>query len=269
MAGRASCSRVESTTASRSGENSLCVIDNAVLRLWYRRVVVRGISGSQVNMDNIVIIGSSGHAKVIIDIVQQEGKVNVVGLLDRFRPIGEKALGYPILGKEEDLPELMNRHVLNGAIVAIGDNFLRSKVAARIKEICPDLPFVCAVHPKASIAREVSIGEGTVVMAGVSINPCSSVGRFCILNTNSSLDHDSILEDFSSLAPGATTGGNCRIGQYSTVGIGAVLIHGIDIGENTVIGAGSLVMKSIGSFVVAYGSPARVIRNRKQGDKYL
>lgn len=220
-------------------------------------------------MDNIVIIGSSGHAKVIIDIVQQEGKYHVAGLLDRFRDVGERTLGYPVLGKEKDLPELIKTHALKGAIVAIGDNFVRSKVAAHIKEISPDLPFVSAVHPKASIATEVSIGEGTVVMAGVSINPCSSVGRFCILNTNSSLDHDSILEDFASLAPGATTGGNCRIGQYSAVSIRAILIHGIHVGEHTVVGAGSLVMKSIESFVVAHGTPARAIRNRKQGEKYL
>jgi acetyltransferase-like isoleucine patch superfamily enzyme len=106
-------------------------------------------------------------------------------------------------------------------------------------------------------------------MAGAAINPCCSVGRFCIMNTNSSLDHDSTLEDFASLAPGATTGGNCRIGQFSAVGIGAVMIHGIHVGEHTVIGAGSLVMKPIESFVVAYGSPARAVRNRKQGDEYL
>lgn len=173
------------------------------------------------------------------------------------------------MGKEEDLPELKEGHSLKGAIVAIGDNFIRSKVAARIREICPDLPFVCAIHPKASIATDVSIGEGTVIMAGVTINPCSSVGRFCILNTNSSLDHDSTMEDFASLAPSATTGGNCRIGEYSAIGIGAVLIHGVHVGEQSVIGAASLVMKPIESFVVAYGTPAKTIRNRKPGDKYL
>jgi len=220
-------------------------------------------------MDNIIIIGSSGHAKVIIDIIQQEGKYNIAGLLDQFRNAGEQTFGYPILGKEEDLPELMNVHALKGVIVAIGDNFIRSKVATRIRGMCPNLPFITTIHPKASIATEVSIGEGTVVMAGVSINPCSSIGRFCILNTNSSLDHDSILEDFASLAPGATTGGKCHIGQYSAIGIGANLIHGIQIGEHTVIGAGSLVMKSIESFIVAYGVPAKVIRNRDPGDKYL
>jgi sugar O-acyltransferase (sialic acid O-acetyltransferase NeuD family) len=220
-------------------------------------------------MDNIVIIGSSGHAKVVIDIVQQEGKYNIAGLLDRLRNVGEQTLGYPILGKEEDLPELTKVYAIRAAIVAIGDNFIRSKVVGWIKEICPDLPFVSAIHPKATIATKVSIGEGSVVMAGASINPCSSVGQFCILNTNSSLDHDSILEDFASLAPGATTGGNCRIGKYSTIGIGAVLIHGIHIGEQTVIGAGSLVLNSIGSAVVAYGQPAKAIRARNPGDKYL
>lgn len=220
-------------------------------------------------MNNIVIIGSSGHAKVIIDIVRQERKFNIVGLLDRFRNIGEQTFGCPILGQEEDLPKLIKAHALKGAIIAIGDNFIRSKVVTRITEISPDLPFVSAVHPSASIATEVTIGEGTVIMAGVSINPCASIGRFCILNTNCSLDHDSVLADFASLAPGAATGGNCRIGQHSAISIGAVLIHGINIGEHTVVGAGSLVMKSIDSFVVAYGTPAKVIRTRKPGDMYL
>jgi len=220
-------------------------------------------------MDNIVIIGSSGHAKVVIDIVQQEGRFNIVGLLDRFRSVGDQTSGYPILGKEEDLPNLIGVHLLKGAIIAIGDNFTRSKVAARIKAISPDLLLVSAIHPAASIASEVIIGEGTVVMAGVSINPCASIGRFCILNTHSSLDHDSVLADFASLAPGAIAGGNCRIGQYSAISIGAVLSHGVSIGEHTVIGAGSLVMKSIESFTVAYGTPAKVIRTRAPGDKYL
>ena len=106
-------------------------------------------------------------------------------------------------------------------------------------------------------------------MAGVSINQCSSIGKFCILNTNCSFDHDSVLADFASLAPGVTTGGNCRIDPYSAISIGTVLLHGIHIGQHTVIGAGSLVTKSIESFVVAYGTPAKVIRPRKPGDKYL
>lgn len=220
-------------------------------------------------MDNIVIVGSSGHAKVIIDIVEQEGRYKIAGLLDRYRKLGEHTLGYQILGREEDLPELTAKHALRGVIVAVGDNFIRSEVAARVGEICLDLPFVSAIHPKASIAKNASIGEGTVIMAGVAINPCCSIGRFCIVNTNSSIDHDSVMEDFSSLAPGVATGGNCRIGGYSAVGIGAVLVHDIRIGEHTVIGAGSTALNNIDSFKLAYGTPATAIRDRKPGDKYL
>lgn len=220
-------------------------------------------------MGNIIIIGSSGHAKVIIDIVQQEGKYNIEGLLDRVREVGDKVMGYPVLGQEEDLPELLKIHSLMGGIVAIGDNVLRSKVVARIREICPDFQFVSAVHPQSSVAINVAIGEGAVVMAGAVISPCCSIGRFCILNSNASLDHDSILEDYSSCAPGSTIGGNCLVGQYAAIGIGAVLIHGVHVGGHTVVGAGSVVIKSIESFVVAYGVPAKTIKIRKRGEKYL
>jgi sugar O-acyltransferase (sialic acid O-acetyltransferase NeuD family) len=229
--------------------------------------MIRGAARSA--MDSIVIIGSSGHAKVIVDIVQREGKYGIAGLVDRHREVGEETLGYRVLGKEEDLPQLVGARSLKGAIVAIGDNFVRSRVAARVQQLCPDLPFVRAIHPAASLGAEVSIGEGTVIMAGVSINPCSSVGRFCILNTRSSLDHDSTMEDFASLAPGVTTGGNCRIGECSAIGIGAVLVHGVQVGAHSVIGAASLVMKPVESFVVAYGSPAKTIRGREAGDRYL
>ena len=152
-------------------------------------------------MDKIVIIGSSGHAKVIIDIVEHEARYEIAGLLDRYRKVGEQTLGYQVLGQEEDLPQLLTSHTIRGAIVAIGDNSIRSKVTARVREVCPDLQFVSAIHPKTSIAKDVSVAEGTVIMAGVTINPCCSIGQFCILNTNSSLDHDSVMEDFSSLAP--------------------------------------------------------------------
>jgi acetyltransferase-like isoleucine patch superfamily enzyme len=106
-------------------------------------------------------------------------------------------------------------------------------------------------------------------MAGAVINPSCTIGRFCIVNTKASLDHDSVMDDFSSLAPGVTVGGNCRIGTHSAIGIGAVLRHGITIGDHTVVGAGSLVMSCVESFSVAYGVPARRIRDRRQGDKYM
>ena len=218
-------------------------------------------------MDRIVIFGSSGHAKVVLDIVEKEQKYQIAGLIDKFRSVGETVLGYPVLGGEEQLPEVVLQHSIKGGLIAIGDNCLRSEVAERIAKIYPPFVFLRAEHPGANIARDVTLGAGTVVMAGATINPCCSIGEFCILNTNSSLDHDSSMGAFSSLAPGAATGGAVRIGAYAAIGLGAMLLQGIEIGEHTVVGAGSTVLEDLDPCKVAYGTPARVVRERKPGEK--
>jgi sugar O-acyltransferase (sialic acid O-acetyltransferase NeuD family) len=220
-------------------------------------------------MDAIVVFGSSGHAKVVIDIVEKEGRYKIAGLLDGFRNVGEETLGYQVLGLEFDLPRLMGEYDLKGIIIAVGDNYSRAQVATRVSDICPNLPFVSTIYPNASIGKEATVGIGSVIMAGAVVNPCCQVGQFCIVNTSASLDHDSVMEDFSSLAPGATTGGNCRIGRYSAVCIGSVLRNGITIGEHSVIGAGSTVIKDVEPFALAFGCPAKKVRDRKPGDKYL
>jgi len=220
-------------------------------------------------MENILIIGSGGHAKVIIDIVEKEGKYHIVGLLNKSPTVNEKISGYDLLGKEADLPKFAKIHAIQGIIIAVGDNYTREKVVSRTQEKCPELSFFSAIHPQSTIAPDVSIGQGTVIMAGVSVNATSSIGEFCILNTNSSLDHDSQMGDFSSLAPGVIVGGECQINEFSAINIGAILIPRITIGKHSVIGAGSLVIKPVGSFEIVYGSPAEKIRKRKAGEMYL
>mgnify|MGYP000883490979 CR=1 FL=1 len=220
-------------------------------------------------MDNIVIVGSSGHAKVIIDMVEKAGQYRLIGLLDRFRQIGDLTLGHAVLGGEEHLPDLIQTHQIAGVIVGIGDNFVRAQVVARIRALCPGLPFVSAVHPSAQIGKGVVMGSGTVVMAGACINPDSRVGEHCIVNTRASLDHDSVMGDYASLAPGVTTGGGCVIGPYAAISIGATLIHRMEIGEHAIVGAGAVVTRPVGPHVVAMGVPAQAVRSRQAGDKYL
>ncbi len=220
-------------------------------------------------MEQIIIVGASGHAKVVADAVERQGRYRIIGFLDYTRSPGEPFLGYPILGREEDVPHLLHGQALAGAVVAIGDNFQRADVVRKLQNLVPNLPFVCVVHPSATIGRDVAVGPGTVVMAGVVVNPCCKVGAHCILNTRSALDHDSVLEDFSSLAPGVTTGGNVRIGAYTAIGIGATLIQRVTIGAHTVIGAGSVVVRDMGPGQVAYGVPARKVRGRAPNESYL
>ncbi|HEX5270036.1 MAG TPA: acetyltransferase [Gemmataceae bacterium] len=220
-------------------------------------------------MSKVVVVGSSGHARVVLDLLEKEGEHRVVGLIDRFRRPGEETLGYPVLGGEEVLPGLVARGAVEAGLVAIGDNWARGQVSLALSALVPGFRLITAVHPRACVARDVSLGDGTVVLAGAVVGPCCRVGRGCVLNTNASLDHDSRLGDFASLGPRAVTGGYVRVGAYSAVGIGAVVVENVSIGEETVIGAGATVLRDVAANVVAYGTPARAVRGRAASDPYL
>ena len=221
------------------------------------------------NKPNIVIIGASGHASVVCDIVRSQDKYRVVGFIDKNLPLGKSCNGLEILGREEDIPELVKSVDLQGALIAIGDNYSRWQIFKRIRKIAPELLFVDAIHPDSCVAETAELGAGTVIMAGVVVNPRCRIGEFCILNTAASLDHDSVMEDYSCLAPGVVTGGNVFIGKFSAVCIGASLTHNIKIGSRTVVGAGSVVLDDLPDQVLAYGTPARVVRSRKKDEPYL
>lgn len=220
-------------------------------------------------MKNIVIIGASGHGGVVLDCIEKEGKYNVVGFIDSFKKIGISHRGYPVLGTEYDLPYIISAYNIEGGIVAVGDNWARKLLVDRLLHIIPNFNFVKCIHPRAVIAKNVSIGAGTVIMPGAIVNSGSVIGKFCILNTNSSLDHDGIIGDYSSLAPRATTGGNLILGCFSAISLGASVIENVEIGDHVVIGAGALVVNHVPSRVVAFGVPAKIIRSRSIGDIYM
>lgn len=220
-------------------------------------------------ISKVIIIGSSGHAKVVIDIFEKEGKYSILGLIDAYKPVGEIVLGYAVIGNEEDIPQLLKDNPDTGVFIAIGDNWVRKQVYEKILALTAIAVFVSAVHPSAQIAKQVQIGKGVAIMPGVIVNSNTIIGDFTILNTKSSIDHDSRMDAFSSLAPNVTTGGNVVIGSYSAISISATIKHGISVGQHTVIGAGALLLEHIGDNLVAYGTPAKTIRSRKAGEKYL
>ena len=220
-------------------------------------------------MKNILIVGASGHAKVIIDIIEKCNEYHIIGLIDTYKRMNGEIAGYPILGDETIIPDLMETYDIYGGIIAIGDNWTRSNMSKQIKSLVPEFKFLTAIHPNAVIGNNVKINEGTVVMAGAIVNSDSKIAEFCILNTKSSLGHDSTMGKFSSLAPNATIGGNVVIGNFSAVSIGATVIQNINIGIHTVIGAQALVLKDVGDYLVAHGTPAKEIKSREAGDSYL
>lgn len=220
-------------------------------------------------METILVVGTSGHAATVIDAIEAASQYRVIGLLEATASGRGFVLGYPILGTDAGLPRVMEEHDVRSAVVAIGDNFIRGRVVAALSQACPELQFPALIHPAATVARSARIGPGALALAGAVISAGSEMGRHCIVYTLASLDHGAKLGDFASLAPHAAVGGNATIGEHSAVGIGASIIHGVSVGSHTIIGAGATVVRDITGCCVAYGTPAREIRNRTPGDRYL
>lgn len=220
-------------------------------------------------MKNIFIFGASGHGRSTLNIIQSEQKYSLIGFIDSIKTVGSDYCGYPILGRESDIGELIQSHEVKYFIIAIGDNYQRFAAAERIQKSHPSLDLVTSIHPSAVISSDVTIGAGSVIMPHVTVVSGCRIGKGCILNTKSSLDHDSVMGDWSSLAPGVTTGGNVKIGIRSSIGLGTNIIEKIEIGQDTVIGAGSLVLKNISDRLLAYGSPCKAVRDRPIDEKYI
>lgn len=220
-------------------------------------------------MKNILIFGASEHAKCTIDILEQMKEHQIAGVLDDSLPKNSSFEGYKVLGKIKNLPEVMENIDIQAGIIAIGDNHTRYRVYKHIQELAPEFSFVSAIHPSALIGKNVNIGAGSVVMPGVIIGNSSRIGKHTLLGARSSVDHDSRVEDFSSFGPGCTTGGNVQVGFCSAICLSAGIIHGISVGEHTVVGAGSIVNRNLEDHVLAYGIPAKKIRPRVEGERYL
>jgi UDP-N-acetylbacillosamine N-acetyltransferase len=212
----------------------------------------------------LVIWGASGHARVVADAVRLLGIYSIVGFIDDVNPErkGTSFCGARVLGGQEELRSLRDsgvRHVLLG----FGDCQARLRRSELIREMGFQMPTI--IHPRTVVARDVEIGDGTVVMAGAVINACARVGDNAIINTLASVDHDCVIGDGVHIGPGAHLGGGASVGRASWIGIGAILKDRVRIGDSVIIGAGAVVLKDIPDGVTAFGVPARVITQQERG----
>lgn len=205
----------------------------------------------------LMVWGASGHARCVLDIVRQYPEYSVVGLIDDFAVANIEFVGHKILGTRDDLRHLHGTGFRHMAI-AVGDCSARLEIGELARSAGFNLETF--VHPRAVIAQDVSLGDGTVVMAGAVVNPGSRVGELCIVNTAASVDHECTLEDGVHVGPGAHLGGCVVVGRGTWLGIGAILKDHIRIGAKTIVGAGAVVLHDLPSQIVAYGVPARVVR---------
>jgi sugar O-acyltransferase (sialic acid O-acetyltransferase NeuD family) len=197
----------------------------------------------------IYLYGASGHAKVIIETLELEQK-RVGGLVD-VNPEITTLLEYPVF---QNVPSVFNFNK-DCFIVSIGNNAIRKKMVNQLA-----VKFSSAIHPSANLSKRTLMGEGTVVMAGVTVNTVCEVGKHVILNTNCCIDHDCVIGDFVHLSPNVALAGGVSVGEGTHVGIGASVIQGVKIGKWVTIGAGAVVLKEVPDFAVVVGNPGRILK---------
>jgi acetyltransferase EpsM len=211
----------------------------------------------------LIIVGAGGHASVVIDLAKLTfPDCELVGLVDDKIAVGVRVSGAPVLGPIADLTRLPHDVVA----LAIGDNAARARIFSALRDAGETLP--AFVHPSATVAGSASIGSGTIVLAHAVINAEAVVDENVIVNTAATIDHHSRVGRDAHIAPGVHLAGGCRVGEGSALGIGTVVAPAVQIGARTFVGAGSVVLEDLPPDVIAFGSPARVVRRRKPSDAF-
>lgn len=201
----------------------------------------------------LILIGASGHGKVVADIAIKNG-YDILGFLDDNLNVKD-VMGFPVLGRVADAELYIGKAEM---CVTIGNALVRSRIMTELLQKGADFPVL--VHPNAVIGLNVELGSGTVVMAGAVVNPSVSVGRGCIINTCASVDHDCVLEDYAHVSVGAHVAGTVHVGMNTWIGAGATVRNNVNICGDCMIGAGAVVVKSVEVRGTYVGVPAKMVR---------
>ncbi|SHF21972.1 acetyltransferase [Alkalibacter saccharofermentans] len=203
--------------------------------------------------NKLIIIGASGHGKVVADIAIKMNKWQSIAFLDDDESI-KTSIGLEVIGKTADAFTYKDEADF---FVAIGSNTTREKIQEKLEE--EGMSVIKLIHPSAVIGTEVEIGMGTAVMAGVVVNSSTRIGKGCIINTSASLDHDNVIEDYVHISPGVRTAGSVSIGKGTWIGIGSVISSNVNICSGCKVGAGAVVVKDITEPGTYVGVPVRKI----------
>lgn len=211
----------------------------------------------------VVVLGAGGHAKVVLEILEETGHWDIVGCTSARGPSGA-LLNYPVLGSDEVLSALYRGGVRH-AFVAIGDNRLRQHAIRRARELGFEL--INAVSRRAALSSRVKMGSGIAIMASAAVNVDSILGDGVIVNTGASVDHDCLIGAYAHIGPGVRLAGGVEVGEGAFLGVGSCVIPGIRIGSWAIVGAGAAVVKDVAAGATVVGVPARVLRTNERTEE--
>jgi sugar O-acyltransferase (sialic acid O-acetyltransferase NeuD family) len=207
------------------------------------------------SLQKIILIGSGGHCKSVIDVIEACSIYSIEGILAHEIEAGELFLGYPVLGGDEEIERLIKAgFVFHIAIGQIASNAARVRLYERITRAGGIIPTI--ISPKAYVSRHASLSEGSIIMHYAFINASVTIGANCIINTGAVIEHDCIIGSNCHVATGAYVNGNCIVEDNSFIGSNATIIQGIKIGSKGIIAAGSVVIKNTLPEKLYAGNPA-------------
>jgi len=201
----------------------------------------------------ILVVGSGGHAKVVIDVLRAEGKYEISGCVSNQTDV-EEVLGVPLLGDDSKMEEIYASGI-KIAIIAIGDNRVRLALAEKVSRL--GFEFGNAISPLAYLSRDVKVGNGIVMMPRVVVHPGSEIEDHVILNTAATVDHDCKIGRGCHIAPGCNLAGNVTVEEGAFLGVGTSAIPGVRVGAWGILGAGSVIVGDAPGRTLSMGVPAR------------
>lgn len=204
-------------------------------------------------MKKLVIIGASGHGKVIADIAIHLGYDNIIFLDDNpdLKMVGD----FTVVGNCSKINYYIDREY--DFVVGIGNAYIRERILTELS--AKKCKIVSLKHPMSNMAFNVKVGLGTIVMPGATINEGTVIGKGCIVNTKATIAGNAIIEDFAHVSVGAMIGRNTKIGDKTWIGIGAKVLDNVNICSECMIGAGAKVDKDIKFSGKYVGVPIRAL----------
>lgn len=203
---------------------------------------------------NIIIFGAGGQAKETIDLIEDNVKGKILGLVDNLTT--GKIFGYQIIGRDKELNSLIGKYKLTHFFVAIGDLQIRSRIYLTAKK---KLEPLSVVSQRAYVSKHAKYGEHVIIYPGVVINADVSIGNNVIINSNASIGHEVKIGNHVNINPGANIAGKVTISDFCFVGIGASIRENLHIAKNTTIGGGAMVTKDTESNKTYIGVPAKIM----------
>lgn len=209
----------------------------------------------------ILLVGGGGHCKSVLDCLLELKKFTEIGIIDMNNNIGDLILDVPVIGCDDDLPQLFADGYKYAFVTigSIGKPTLRIKLFNKLSKIGFQIPNIIA--PSAVVSRYVKMETGIFAGKNTVINAGSTIHRGAIINSGSIIEHDCFIGAFSHIAPGSVLSGEVQVGESTHIGANSVIKQQIKIGSNSIIGMGSVVVNDIDDNIVAYGNPCKGVRS--------